>query len=51
MINYNLIHQNKTDEEINYISSKIEAWGKKNKNNSWVQICVNIWLRKLMEKF
>lgn len=51
MINYNLIHQNKTDEEINTISNKIEAWVEKNKKNPWVIICANIWLRKLMEKF
>lgn len=42
---------NMTDEKITDISNLIENWMKKNKDNSYVEILGNIWLRKLMNRF
>ena len=36
-----------TDQDINLDSAKIEKWMEVNKNNPYVQILGNIWLRKL----
>ena len=36
-----------TDQDINLDSAKIEEWMETNKNNPYVQILGNIWLRKL----
>ena len=42
---------NMTDEKITDISNLIENWMKKNKDNSYVEILGNIWLRRLMNRF
>jgi len=42
---------NMTDEKIIDISNLIENWMKENKDNSYVEILGNIWLRKLMNRF
>ena len=42
---------NMTDEKITDISNLIENWMKKNKDNSYVEILGNIWLRGLMNRF
>ena len=52
-INKNLVVHlsNMTDEKITDISNRIEKWMKENKDNSYVEILGNIWLRKLMNRF
>ena len=42
---------NMTDEKITDISNRIENWMKENKDNSYVEILGNIWLRRLMNRF
>jgi len=52
-LNRNLfIHlSNMDDEQVNEVTKRIEDWMERNKNNSYVEILGNIWLRGLMNRF
>lgn len=42
---------NMTDEQVNNISDTINNWMKEHKDNLFVEILGNIWLRQLMNRY
>ena len=40
-----------SDEQVNNISDTIKNWMKEHKDNFYVEILGNIWLRRLMNRY